>query len=92
MQSCTDRTTHLDTSSKKMIIHGNRFKVLRWAVGLPFSVATAASAANVATTNAPSAIPWNQIGARASANYHGDGLAVTPTESGAPILRGRFSS
>ena len=67
------------------MLHGNRFKVLRWAVGLPFIVATAAPAANAATTNAPSAIPWNQIGARAGADYQGDGLAVTPNESGARL-------
>ncbi|MBE2181168.1 MAG: WD40 repeat domain-containing protein, partial [Chthoniobacterales bacterium] len=31
-------------------------------------------------------IPWDQIGAKAGADYTGDGLAVTPTESGA-LLR-----
>ena len=67
------------------MLHGNYFKVLRWAVGLPLIVATAAPAANAATTNAPSAIPWNQIGAKAGADYQGDGLAVTPTESGARL-------
>jgi hypothetical protein len=33
----------------------------------------------------PGAIPWNQIGAKAGADYQGDGLAVTPTESGARL-------
>ena len=38
-----------------------------------------------AATNNPAAIPWNQIGAKAGADYKGDGLAVTPTESGARL-------
>src|ERR1035438_5031422 len=42
-------------------------------------------AAGLGTTNAPAAIPWNQIGAKAGADYRGDGLAVTPTESGARL-------
>ncbi len=67
------------------MLRGNCFKMLGWAVGLPFIVATAAPAANAATTNASSAIPWNQIGARVGADYQGDGLAVTPTQSGARL-------
>jgi len=42
-------------------------------------------AAGLAATNTPSAIPWNQIGAKAGADYQGDGLAVTPNESGARL-------
>ena len=42
-------------------------------------------AAGLAATNAPSAIPWNQIGAKAGADYQGDGLAVTPAGSGARL-------
>jgi hypothetical protein len=42
-------------------------------------------AADMPATNTPSAIPWNQIGAKAGADYKGDGLAVTPTESGARL-------
>ncbi|MGO8927464.1 MAG: hypothetical protein ACLQU3_11310 [Limisphaerales bacterium] len=44
-----------------------------------------AQAAGLAATNTRSAIPWNQIGAKAGANYQGDGLAVTPTGSGARL-------
>ena len=44
-----------------------------------------AQAADMAATNTHSAIPWNEIGAKAGANYNGDGLAVTPTESGARL-------
>ena len=42
-------------------------------------------AADMAAANTPSAIPWNEIGAKAGADYKGDGLAVTPTESGARL-------
>jgi hypothetical protein len=31
----------------------------------------------------PAPFPGNQIGAKAGADYHGDGLTVAPTESGA---------
>jgi hypothetical protein len=44
-----------------------------------------AQAADRAATNIACAIPWNQIGAKAAADYKGDGLAVTPTESGARL-------
>jgi hypothetical protein len=44
-----------------------------------------AQAADLAATNTPGAIPWNQIGARAGANYKGDGLAVSPAGSGAHL-------
>jgi len=42
-------------------------------------------AASLAATNTPAAIPWNEIDAKAGANYKGDGLAVTPTGSGARL-------
>src|ERR1039458_7262652 len=51
--------------------------------GLPAMRVT--QAAGLAATNTPAAIPWNQIGAKAGADYKGDGLAVTPTESGARL-------
>ena len=41
--------------------------------------------AGLAATNTPSAIPWNEIGAKAGANYQGDGLAVTPAGTGARL-------
>jgi hypothetical protein len=55
------------------------FLLVGWLVTIP------ARAACLATTNTPAAIPWNQIGAKAGANYEGDGLAVTPTGSGARL-------
>ena len=44
-----------------------------------------AQAADRSATNTPAAIPWNQIGAKAGADYKGDGVGVTPTESGASL-------
>jgi hypothetical protein len=43
-----------------------------------------ARAATANATNTP-AIPSDQIGAKAGADYHGDGLTVTPTEHGARL-------
>jgi len=40
-------------------------------------------AKSVGQTNAP--IPWDQIGAKAGTDYHGDGLAVTPATDGARL-------
>src|ERR1019366_2387521 len=42
-------------------------------------------AAGLAATNTPAAIPWNQIGVKAGADYKGDGLAVTPDGEGARL-------
>lgn len=42
------------------------------------------SALGVAT-NAPSAIPWNEIGTKAGTDYKGEGLSVTPTPGGARL-------
>src|SRR5450432_926902 len=50
-----------------------------------FPAISVTQAAGLAATNTPAAIPWNEIGAKAGANYQGDGLAVTPTESGARL-------
>ena len=38
-----------------------------------------------AGANKTQAIPWNQIGSKAGADYQGDGLAVTPTAGGARL-------
>ena len=54
------------------------------AVGLAL-LAGVHEAAGLAATNTPAAIPWNQIGAKAGANYQGDGLAVTPNGEGARL-------
>jgi hypothetical protein len=51
-------------------------------IGLVLLAMRVTQAAGLAATNTPTAIPWNQIGAKAGANYQGDGLAVTPTGFG----------
>jgi hypothetical protein len=60
-----------------------RSRILILLAGLLAMIVT--QAADMAATNTPSAIPWNQIGAKAGANYQGDGLAVTPAGSGARL-------
>jgi hypothetical protein len=52
---------------------------------LAASPALVTQAAGLAATNTPSAIPWNEIGAKAGANYQGDGLVVTSTAAGARL-------
>ncbi|MCO5053577.1 MAG: hypothetical protein M9920_14955 [Verrucomicrobiae bacterium] len=61
-----------------------RFLALAAAtIGLRSSCAWATPiAANSAT---PSAIPWSEIGSRATATYQGDGLVATPTRNGAQL-------
>ena len=56
-----------------------------WALLLGMFAAIAVQGERLAISNAPAAIPWSQIGAKAGADYQGDGLAVTPTESGARL-------
>ena len=63
--------------------HAGCFLALFLLAGWPAMRVT--QAASLAATNAPSAIPWNQIGTKAGADYQGDGLAVTPTGSGARL-------
>jgi len=51
-------------------------------IGSPFSPAAAAEhSADTAETS----IPWSQIGAKAGAEYQGNGLAVMPTAEGARL-------
>jgi hypothetical protein len=63
--------------------HAGLFSILILLAGWPATSVT--QAADMAATNTPAAIPWNQIGAKAGANYQGDGLAVTPAGSGARL-------
>ena len=52
--------------------------------------ASGATPASCATTPKPAtvktpAVPWDQIGAQAAAEYHGDGLKISPTPQGARL-------
>src|SRR5690242_10949190 len=57
---------------------------LPWC-GILLSLLAAGAKGNEATKGAPAAIPWNQIGATAGADYKGDGLSVSPSGSGAAL-------
>ncbi|MGA2749974.1 MAG: hypothetical protein ABSG59_14455, partial [Verrucomicrobiota bacterium] len=61
----------------------SRFSVLILLAG--WLAVRMTQAADLTATNTPNAIPWNEIGAKAGADYKGDGLAVTPTEFGARL-------
>ena len=64
-------------------------RALLCAVGLQFVMATAAQTADAPNPQIPAkttpAIPWDQIGAKAGADYHGDGLCVAATAEGARL-------
>src|SRR2546428_9401087 len=51
-------------------------------MGLSFSLA---AAAKDSADSAETSIPWSQIGAKAGAEYQGEGLAVMPTGTGARL-------
>ena len=56
------------------------------ALGIGSSFGLAAATENSAdTAPATTAIPWSQLGAKAGADYQGDGLAVIPTAEGARL-------
>src|SRR5437773_859877 len=55
-------------------------------IGSSFSLAAAAeAAADTVPAKTSATIPWSQIGAKAGADYQGDGLAVMPTLDGARL-------
>ena len=58
-------------------------QIIRRLALLALLVAGATRAA--ATYGASKSIPWDQIGAKAGADYQGDGSAVTPTSGGAQL-------
>src|SRR5262249_22518513 len=47
--------------------------------------APSAKSADTAPIKGADAIPWSQLGAKAGADYKGDGLAVFPTAEGAQL-------
>src|SRR6266516_4253989 len=55
-------------------------------IGSSFSLTAAAEdSADPAPAKTSEAIPWSQLGAKAGADYKGDGLAVIPTADGARL-------
>ena len=56
------------------------------ALGIGLSVSPAAAAGDSPDiASAKTSVPWSQLGAKAGADYQGDGLAVTPTAEGARL-------
>src|SRR5947199_9684621 len=56
------------------------------ALGIGSSFSLSATAADSAdTAPAKTSIPWSQLGAKAGADYKGDGQAVSPTAGGARL-------
>src|SRR5467141_2062436 len=60
------------------------FCAVALGVGSSFTLA-AATGDSAATAPAKTPVPWSQIGAKAGADYQGDGLAVSPTAEGARL-------
>ncbi len=62
------------------------FCAVALGIGSSFSLAAAAEDwADTAPTKTSQAIPWSQIGAKAGADYQGNGLAVSPAAGGARL-------
>ena len=64
--------------------HARLFCAVTLGIGSSIGL-TAKAADSAATAPAKSSIPWSQIGAKAGADYQGDGLAVSPTADGARL-------
>ena len=70
--------------TKSKLFQARMFCALAMGIGSSFSLsATAADSAD--TAPAKTSIPWSQIGAKAGADYKGDGLAVIATADGARL-------
>jgi hypothetical protein len=70
--------------TKSKLFRARLFCAVALGIGSSFSLsATAADSAGPALTK--TSIPWSQIGAKAGADYQGDGLAVSPTAGGARL-------
>src|SRR6266702_6844744 len=70
--------------TKLKLVPARMFSALALGTGWSFSlIATAGDSADPAP--AKTCIPWSQIGAKAGADYQGDGLAVSPTAEGARL-------
>jgi hypothetical protein len=62
------------------------FLVLALAAGFNFIQTSRVTAQSSTVSDRPQkTIPWDQIGAKAGANYRGDGLTVTPISEGARL-------
>src|SRR5712691_5277541 len=70
--------------TKSKLFQARMFCAVALGIGSSFSLsATAADSAD--TAPAKTSIPWSQLGAKAGADYKGDGLAVIATAEGARL-------
>ena len=70
--------------TKSKLFRAPLFCAVALGIGSSFSLSsTAADSAD--TAPAKTSIPWSQLGAKAGADYKGDGLAVIPTADGARL-------
>src|SRR6266700_3780265 len=70
--------------TKFKLFQARMFCAVALGIGSSFSLsATAADSAD--TAPAKTSIPWSQLGAKAGADYRGDGLAVSPNAGGARL-------
>jgi hypothetical protein len=65
--------------------HKDSTRALFCVLGLQFILAAAVQAAGAPNPPSTQAIPWDQLGAKAGADYHGGGLSVATTEGGARL-------
>src|SRR6266446_5108790 len=66
------------------LFQARMFSAVALGIGSSFSLAVAAEYP-AGPAPAKTSIPWSQIGAKAGADYQGDGLAVNPTAEGARL-------
>src|SRR5438552_16815593 len=70
--------------TKLKLFQARMFCAVALGIGSSFSLAVAAEDP-AGPVPAKTSIPWSQIGAKAGADYQGDGLAVSPTAGGARL-------
>src|SRR2546422_638835 len=79
----TDRLSLLALGTKLNPFQALAFCAVALGIGWSFSLAaTPEDSAATAHAKSSEALPWSQIGAKAGADYQGDGLAVSPTAGG----------
>jgi hypothetical protein len=81
-QFSLNRAASMKTKLKRF--HARLFCGVTLGIGSALSLA-AAPEDSAGTVPAKTSIPWSQIGAKAGADYQGDGLAIIPTADGARL-------
>src|SRR5438094_10595772 len=72
--------------TKLRLFQARLFCAAALGIGSSFGLtAAAADSADPAPAKTSQAIPWLQLGAKAGADYQGDGLAVSPSADGARL-------